>query len=338
MSWFSSSWLYRKPITINNTGNASSLADYQVLVTVDTANLISAGKMRSDGGDIRFTDGDGTTLISYWIESGINTTSTRIWVKVPSIPGSSTKTIYMYYGNPSATSASNGGAVFDFFDDFDPDKNTWTVLAGTWSNVAGYQGNSKKGVHDGTTGWRKSLLGPFIGLADFVLEANVRSTVDNSLANIVFRAATSGNDDNDRIWVRLDQRAVDTTYHYGGFHLIENVAGTVYFRAYYDFDPVVSQWYKIMVKVHGTNAEGYLDGVQRWSTTALSRTSAGYILLQVEYQSGHDAWFDNVFFRKYTSPEPTTSVGSEQVIPTITSEATSILDSRRLDIAKYLYE
>ncbi|MGB9833122.1 MAG: DUF2341 domain-containing protein, partial [Caldisericum exile] len=100
-------WPYRKPIIVDNSSNANALTNYQVLITLDTASLISAGKMRSDGGDIRFTDSDGTTLIDYWVESGINTANTKIWVKVPSIPASSTKTIYVYYGNPSASSASN---------------------------------------------------------------------------------------------------------------------------------------------------------------------------------------------------------------------------------------
>jgi hypothetical protein len=304
---------FRKPITIDNTSNANTLTDYQVLVTLDTASLISAGKMRSDCGDIRFTDSDGQTLLNYWLESGCNTASTKIWVKVPLIPASATKTIYVYYGNPSATSQSNGIATFDWFDDFDPDKVSWTVLAGTWSNTAGYQGNSKKGVNDGAY-VRETLADGSLSLADFVLEANVRSTVDGSLANIVFRAATNGRDDNDRIWVRLDQRPVSAS-HYGGFHLFEDVGGTEYVRAYYDFDPVVSQWYKIKVQVHGNSAEGFLDGVQRWSTTALSRTAAGYIQLQVEDNSGDDAWFDNVFIRKYTSPEPTTSVGAEEPAP-----------------------
>jgi len=82
---------YRRAIIINNANNAKSLANYQVLVTIDTASLISAGKMKSDCGDIRFTDLDGNTLLNYWIESGCNSASTKIWVKVPSIPNSSTK-------------------------------------------------------------------------------------------------------------------------------------------------------------------------------------------------------------------------------------------------------
>ncbi|MEM4773003.1 MAG: DUF2341 domain-containing protein [Nanoarchaeales archaeon] len=103
---------YRIPITIKeNSGN--NLTDYQILVTLDTASLISQGKMRSDCGDIRFTDSDGITLLNYWIEPNTcNTENTRIWVKVPYIPASSTKTIYLYYGNPEATSLSNVKDVF----------------------------------------------------------------------------------------------------------------------------------------------------------------------------------------------------------------------------------
>jgi hypothetical protein len=89
------------------------LRDYQILVALDTASLISAGKMRSDCGDIRLADSDGTTLLSYWIEPNTcNTNATRIWVKVPSIPANTTKTIYMYYGNPTASTASDAEAVF----------------------------------------------------------------------------------------------------------------------------------------------------------------------------------------------------------------------------------
>jgi hypothetical protein len=69
-------------------------------------------------------------LLSYWIESGCNSANTKIWVKVPSIPASSTKTIYVYYGNPSATSLSNGKNVFIMYDDFN-DLTQWTQSKGT---------------------------------------------------------------------------------------------------------------------------------------------------------------------------------------------------------------
>jgi hypothetical protein len=89
------------------------LVDYQVLVAVNTQELISAGKMRSDCGDIRFVASDNKTLLPYFVEPGTcGTTSTRIWVKVPSIPAYSSTYFFMYYGNPSATSQSTPSALF----------------------------------------------------------------------------------------------------------------------------------------------------------------------------------------------------------------------------------
>ena len=126
------SWNYRQKITITEN-SGSSLTDYQVKLTIDTASLISAGKMQSDGSDIRFTNSSGTEL-DYWIESGINTSSTVIWVKVDSIPASSSTDIYMFYGNSSASAVSSGDNTFEFFDDFEGtslDTSKWTIKEGT---------------------------------------------------------------------------------------------------------------------------------------------------------------------------------------------------------------
>src|SRR3990172_2830495 len=62
----------------------------------------------------------GNTSLPYWIESGVNTTTTSIWVKVDSISASpATTAIYMYYGNSSAVASSNGDNTFIFFNDFE---------------------------------------------------------------------------------------------------------------------------------------------------------------------------------------------------------------------------
>ncbi len=114
MAWLTN-WNYRKAVTISNSG--SSLTDYQVLITIDTASLVTAGKLLSSCDDIRFTSSDGSTVLNYWIESGCNTVSTKIWVKIPSIANGS-NTIYFYYGYSSATVASDGINTFNFFEDF----------------------------------------------------------------------------------------------------------------------------------------------------------------------------------------------------------------------------
>ncbi|MFA5623041.1 MAG: DUF2341 domain-containing protein [Candidatus Dojkabacteria bacterium] len=101
-SWYSSSWMYRRAITVSNPGG--TLTDEDVLITVDTATLISAGKLQADCDDLRFVDSD-DSLLSYWIEAGCNSSTTQIWARVPNIPTGG-KNIYLYYGNPAATVGS----------------------------------------------------------------------------------------------------------------------------------------------------------------------------------------------------------------------------------------
>jgi len=139
MAQWLTGWSYRKACTIRGS-SAGAVADYQIKIVVrygsgsdSGQNVYLNGKCRSDFGDVRFTDSDGTTLLSYWIEKLVLSGYAVFWVKVPYIPTyPSTKTIYIYYGNPYATSMSNGSATWDFFDDFD-DLSGWIVGYGTWS-------------------------------------------------------------------------------------------------------------------------------------------------------------------------------------------------------------
>ncbi|MFZ8855913.1 MAG: DUF2341 domain-containing protein [Candidatus Nanopusillus sp.] len=123
-----SEWLYHRPIFIYNTFS-NDLTDYPILILLNTQTLILQGKMRPDCGDIRITDSDKTTLLNYWIEPHTcNRPITKIWVKIPFIPRYHNKTIYLWYGNPNATSMSNGYLVFTFFEDFQNGTIGWTPV------------------------------------------------------------------------------------------------------------------------------------------------------------------------------------------------------------------
>ena len=95
--------------------SGEDLTEYQVLVELNSTNFNFA-HAQTNGEDIRFTDSDGN-LLAYWIESwdAVNE-SAKIWVKVPSIPANGTVVIFMYYGNPTVASASDGDATFEFYD------------------------------------------------------------------------------------------------------------------------------------------------------------------------------------------------------------------------------
>jgi len=111
-SWLDPAWAYRRPITISNS-SGQELTDYQALVTLDSSFNFTL----SDGNDLRVTEDDGTTQIPFWIEEWNEAgTIARIWVKIPSLPIGD-NTIYLYYGNSGAASASNGDTTFELFDD-----------------------------------------------------------------------------------------------------------------------------------------------------------------------------------------------------------------------------
>ncbi|MCJ7450206.1 MAG: DUF2341 domain-containing protein [Candidatus Nanohaloarchaeota archaeon QJJ-9] len=126
-TWFDTSWQYRKPVNITEN-SGEDLKNYQVRLKFDTSSLISSGKMESNCSDIRLVDSEGKKL-DYWIESGCNTSSTKVWVNV-NLSAASSRTFYIYYGNPEATSTGSASDVFIVYDDFnDGDLNNpeWGV-------------------------------------------------------------------------------------------------------------------------------------------------------------------------------------------------------------------
>jgi len=98
-------WRYENPITIRNT-TGTTLNNYQVLIKFNTQVPISMGRMKSDGSDIRFASDCGWTVLPHWLEGYINTDTTKLWVKVNTIPANDSIKIYLYYGNPAANSTS----------------------------------------------------------------------------------------------------------------------------------------------------------------------------------------------------------------------------------------
>ncbi len=94
-------WTYRLPITISNPG--STVYGAVVPIYINTANYISASQMQPTGDDIRFgTPCYGSTIYNYYIDSGMNTAGTKFLVQIDTMPNGN-KTIYMFYGNSSAT-------------------------------------------------------------------------------------------------------------------------------------------------------------------------------------------------------------------------------------------
>ncbi len=102
-------WHHRAPVTFDNEGTAQP--EHLALVTVDTAALVATGKLQASGGDLRFAD-QACNVLDAWVDSGLGTTATKIWVKLPAGVPAGTSSMFFYYGNPAATRVNDPAPLF----------------------------------------------------------------------------------------------------------------------------------------------------------------------------------------------------------------------------------
>lgn len=199
--------LYRAPITLDNAANSSTLTNYQIALTIDTAALIAAGKLRPDVGDLLFTDSDGTTTIPHWIESGANTASTLVWVRVPELPGATSHTIYMYYGNPASSTPANPESVF--VSTIGGVLSAYNFDEGSGTLVTDASGQGNDGVTVGAGAGGQPV---FTNSGRF--DGSLALDGDAQYATLpAFGAPTQLNDFTASIWAKLDTGLPDDSYY-----------------------------------------------------------------------------------------------------------------------------
>jgi hypothetical protein len=120
---FLEGWTYRKSHIIQGVNGSGP--DYQVRFVVhfeagndSGENVFCFRQCKPDFNDIRFTRDDGKSLLSFWMESYTWADVAVFWVKIEDSLDADV-TIFMYYGNSNAESASNGLGTFIFFDSFE---------------------------------------------------------------------------------------------------------------------------------------------------------------------------------------------------------------------------
>ncbi len=146
-AWFDDNWAYRQAITITVSSASSDITSLDTLITVNTSTLISAGKLQSSCQDLRFTNQTGN-LLPYYIDSGCNTTATKIWVRVDLVPKNTTiYTTYMYYGNPAAGPGSNS-TLFNLYNGL---VGYWTLNDGSGTTAIDSSVSGNNGTLAGAT-------------------------------------------------------------------------------------------------------------------------------------------------------------------------------------------
>ena len=314
-TWWDSSWPYRKPVTIDNSNGSVELTEYQINLVLNSAALISEGKMLASGNDIRFTDADGN-LLGYWIESGLNTAQTKIWVNVSFIPASDMMTIYMYYGNPNAFPASDGNNTFVFFEEFPGTE----LNTGKWDWIAeepqtgGYFGRvlvENSNVQLWSHGQQFNYGGAFLKTQYAVMNPPlVMETFNNVYLN-------TGSDVNSQIHL---SDVLGHTSQWGAWLIC--YAGTTlrgriwnagsYFDVFTMTRPAQPFDVRLIVNENGV-VDYYIDGILKGSSSSISRTIPTSISYSPAFWMSWNTNYkcDRVIFRKYAEVVPSVTMGSE---------------------------
>ena len=313
-------WSYRKSIAIYNA-TSTTLTDYQVEVTVgyNTSTDVDVNceaHSQTDFDDIRFTNSGEDVLLSHFRESYTASASSTFWVKIPSLTGSATTTIYIYYGNSSASSASNGKDALFIYEDMTatPDgtlygnasyiaASDWvrlTAASGSQSGQLYYTQNPGSGFHakfrfwsGGGTGADAIWMGAYntteVGETEDVVHGGYHFTFDEYESRICFTTSTVDNG------VGLSCATGETGLDNSTWHDAE-----VYF------------W----EDSSGANADIYLDGTIKvnHTETAVQSLSGNYFSWGGRTGgSTNEHRIDDLIVVKYASPGPSVqTVSNEQ--------------------------
>ena len=312
-------WTYRKSHIIQNATGAGT--NYQVNITVingtgtDSGSIVYINnKTRSDFGDIRFTNSSGTGLLDCWMETlntGVNAT---FWFEVADDLSTNPATIYVYYGNSTATTTSNGGNTFLFFDDFSEASIDWT---NKWQSTsqASYSIESGK-LKCLDIAAATQLIQTKNTYNGFASHSKMRMSVADKQGMNIFEqsAATStGKDYAYFIYDQADDR-VDLTLNGTSTHNYHTEDNINFFNVIYKCPSsgnAVFQVFKLGTQIGSeVGTPAYRTDYASW----------------LAYLAGSIVYVDDVFIRKYVTPEPAHGAwGSEETGPTYSNIGASTL-------------
>jgi|GEM_PF-5110522 len=312
-TWIVDGYTYHRRTKITITENSGNdLTDYQIKVVINTKWLVDNGYATPNGNEVRFTDSDGSTLLSFWRETDFNTEETVYWVKIPSLPANSTKTIYIYYDEELTTvpDASNGESTFEFFDDFESytegqnligvdgysQKNTpWDT--GSYFKAETIEDTRAGHLHVVGTSYNEYVKVQLMSMNKFSFSYKFR------LSNVTSDSFYMGlYDADDNLIAILRVYAGKLEYYNGSAYVsLASVSANVWYKIEFrakspsEIDLYVNDAFKAEVGI-GSNPLDYLSwgAWKRWTG---------------------DAYIDNIMLRKYTDPEPSVEVeGSKATI------------------------
>lgn len=298
---FPTGWTRKKSRPINGSSD-DALSDYQMEVITITFE----SDMKSDFGDIRFIDSDETTLLDHALLSKTDSTTADYIVKVPSIPQSTSKTIYVIWGNSSATSASDPESTFE---QYDPCTGTFSTLWDIVHAGGGSQGYDTVGgrscIKISNSGDYCLIMGKTSLTAPFKIEFDIY--LSDYIALIQYMLPSSPSGESDRYRARFDSRS---SYN----ELIDKAGTEIGSSA--NLSLSTGQWYTARLTVDAAGHHIWKLNNQTGATATDTTYTSGYIGFESTW-NGYTA-IANIRVSKYTEHPPTWGDWgvTEDIIPT----------------------
>jgi len=311
------SFLRYRPLLLDYKGN-EKLMNFQVKCVL-TPSDIPFEKLRADKQDLLFVDNN-NELIPYWIEKA-DSTEIIVWLKFSEIiPGK--EVFWLYYGNGDFHGASDARTTFEFFEDWENSRDSNWVNGGGFTSAdweyatpALKTGNYRlhfktgRGDREWNNMWWKGQ-----NFTDFRFIAYLRADYSADDAGVLFRSQGS---------------EVGSFRNQPGYRICLPLSSTGYFRLYrIDSDggvttlasysaPDSTDTVRFEIMCYGSSIKVRIERPPRTYLTTLEATdtmwSSGYIGLGApEWNSDRNPSFDTFLVAKYTSPEPSVSVGAEE--------------------------
>ena len=274
-------------LTISNTDNGE-----QVFLN---------GKCRTDFGDVRFTGSDGATLLNYWMESEVDGYNASFWVQVADDLSSANQTIYVYYGNSSATTTSSGNDTFLHFDDFSGGLTNWSTMSGTWTVE-----NGDLTIEPGSADYNYLVTTNSVAANGIAIRTRLMSepagNITQAHPGLIWHAnnLAGTRQRNDQVYLRPHEYGLTDWSNIQPAYATS--AGVTWhdseFGSYFSWNI----WYTIEVQIPSSgNVQLYGNNLYwgSWGNQQYSNNHIGF----VAHDSGQDYW-DYILVRKYVNPEP----------------------------------
>jgi hypothetical protein len=290
--WWDPNWTKRRAITISGYHPT----DYQLKIVLPFYDP-----------SIRFLENAGSGLLPYWVES-YTANSMTVWVKRSIANDGDDHTIYVYYNNPNAGSASDGNATFMFFDDFSGDLSKWSTPP---SGVVIENGALKIPAGADSAYYLNTLY----SLTSFNPQGTaieMRTKISGATVDDEWYVGYRG--DSSNCYKSVHAYSTTRTFDIG----IEAHLSGIEYREVYGYNDVYAQnaWWRFSFrKDTGTTLTLVdVDTPSRyltWTKDVLDDLTNTRVGLS-RWGNYGNFYIDFVFVRKYTVPEPTVSVGNEE--------------------------